>query len=135
MSERQVLHDWWERGAMPNRVRVVRGEWQGMNEPPEKMNDGDAWLEVVDACDQWLGIDKVDYSVANEIGSLAANAAALRARVAELEGALAQCAIPLEALNASECDEAGWALSETMKTEIRGAALTIRRALLTKETP
>lgn len=68
MSE--VLHEWTERSAFPNTFRVVRGQWQGVGLAPEKMNDGDAWLEVIDAFDQWLSIGMVDYAVANELERL-----------------------------------------------------------------
>jgi hypothetical protein len=70
---RKVLHEWTEHSAFPNTYRIVRGEWQGIGQAPEKVNEGDAWLEVVDACDQWLSVGIVDYAVANELERLSDN--------------------------------------------------------------
>ena len=49
--------------------------------------------------------------------------------IGELKTALVQCAVPLEALLASECDDEATALSENMKDEICNAVVHLRIAL------
>jgi hypothetical protein len=111
VSESAVLHQW--RDGLPNEYRVVRGEWQGASEPPVIPNSSDAWLEVVDACNQWLGIGVVDYAVADELSRLSTDASQVRDEALEdaaliCEGLLAtdsdleDCALAIRALKSFE---------------------------------
>lgn len=55
---------------------------------------------------------------------------ALEKENARLREALIECAVPIEALAATECDALGCALSPSMKEAVIAAALASRRALL-----
>lgn len=81
----------------------------------------------------WVGLTDEELQSVKQREGLALTDEQVRVRtIARLRRLLAEVAIPLEALRASECDPAGTALAENMKAAIISATEAIRDELVGK---